>query len=118
MMVPSDFDWHDDSAVVLREQPATAIYPNRNGAIVIRQEHPWDEDSDTIVILQPQNARRVANAILEVAALLANEATSETILEGNADEARATRQRQRGEQGVPAEQETHQESLPLLRAVE
>ena len=41
-----DFDWSaDGSSIILREQPATAVYFNREGSLVIRQ-HRWpDEDS-------------------------------------------------------------------------
>ena len=39
-----DFDWSDDSVVVIREQPETAIYFNPTGGLVIRQRNGWDED--------------------------------------------------------------------------
>jgi hypothetical protein len=37
-------DWSDDSVVVIREQPETAIYFNPAGGLVIRQRNGWDED--------------------------------------------------------------------------
>lgn len=61
------FDWCDDDAVALHEQPATAVYIARDGAIVIRQERTWDEDGDTLVIIQPEHAKTVAEAILKLA---------------------------------------------------
>lgn len=51
-----DFDWHDDESVVLKSQPATAIYYNPKGHIVIRQERSWAEESDPYVIISPENA--------------------------------------------------------------
>jgi hypothetical protein len=51
-----DFDWHDDPTVVLRSQPATAIYYNGNGHIVIRQERSWAEETDPYVMISPENA--------------------------------------------------------------
>jgi hypothetical protein len=51
-----DFDWHDNPSVVLKSQPATAIYYNPNGCIVIRQERSWAEDSDPFVYITPENA--------------------------------------------------------------
>jgi hypothetical protein len=51
-----DFNWHDDPSVVLKSQPATAIYYNPNGCIVIRQERSWAEDSDPFVYITPENA--------------------------------------------------------------
>ena len=45
-----DFNWSaDDSSIILREQPATAVYFNREGSLVIRQ-HRWPDD-DTIIII-------------------------------------------------------------------
>jgi ABC-type Zn uptake system ZnuABC Zn-binding protein ZnuA len=51
-----DFDWHDDPSVVLRTQPATAIYHNGNGHIVIRQERSWAQEDDPYVMISPENA--------------------------------------------------------------
>jgi hypothetical protein len=51
-----DFDWHDDPSVVLKSQPATAIYYNPKGCIVIRQEKSWADESDPFVYITPENA--------------------------------------------------------------
>jgi hypothetical protein len=51
-----DFNWHDDPSVVLKSQPATAIYYNPNGCIVIRQERSLAEESDPFVYITPENA--------------------------------------------------------------
>jgi ABC-type Zn uptake system ZnuABC Zn-binding protein ZnuA len=51
-----DFDWHADPSVVLKSQPATAIYYNPAGCIVIRQERSWAEESDPYVYITPENA--------------------------------------------------------------
>ena len=40
----SDFDWNIDDSVILREQPATAVYFNKNDDLVIRQKR-WPEDA-------------------------------------------------------------------------
>lgn len=69
MIISTDNFWRDhsdddDGTVVLREQPATAIYWNENGAAVVRQERAWDEDSDTLIIIQPENVSAVARALL------------------------------------------------------
>jgi hypothetical protein len=39
-----DFDWSDDSLVVIQEQRETAIYFNPAGGLVIRQRIDWEED--------------------------------------------------------------------------
>ena len=45
------FDWADDESVVLREQPMTAAYFNKNGELVIRQAR-WPDDDVFIYIAQ------------------------------------------------------------------
>lgn len=51
-----DFDWNSDPSVVLQAQPATAIYQNNFGHIVIRQEKRWDEEMDPLVIISAESA--------------------------------------------------------------
>ncbi len=62
---PSDFNWDDDNdSVVAPEQPKIAVYPNKQGAVCVRQEAAWDEDTDTIVIVQPEFVHAVADALI------------------------------------------------------
>jgi len=52
-----DFDWSPENPdVVLRAQPATAIYYNAMGHIVIRQERAWSDECDPLVAITPENA--------------------------------------------------------------
>lgn len=51
-----DFDWANDPAVILHEQRATAVYHNKFGGMVIRQERTWDEESDPYVVIGAENA--------------------------------------------------------------
>jgi hypothetical protein len=46
-----DFDWNDAEAVVLHEQPATAVYFNKEGSLVIRQRR-WPDDDAFIYIAE------------------------------------------------------------------
>ena len=64
-MCSDDFDWRDDSAVVLQEQPATAVYVNTYGSIIVRQ-HMWPDD-DVHVMVRPEHAKTLAEAILNAA---------------------------------------------------
>jgi hypothetical protein len=52
---PDDFDWHDDDSVVLRHQPAVAIYRNNAGGVTIRQERSWDQDEDVTIYIDRDN---------------------------------------------------------------
>lgn len=51
-----DFDWATDDAVILHEQRATAVYHNKYGGLVIRQEKTWDEESDPYIVIGAENA--------------------------------------------------------------
>ena len=62
-----DFDWLEDDSVVLREQPATAIYTNKNGVLVIRQKGDWDAEGDTFAFITPENAVVFMEALAKVA---------------------------------------------------
>jgi hypothetical protein len=62
-----EFDWYRDDCIVLREQPATAIYVNNTGSLVIRQEKTWDRDEDTFVYVRPEYAINFAKYLLKVA---------------------------------------------------
>jgi hypothetical protein len=64
---PNDFDWSDDDSVVLRDQPAVAIYSNKFQQVVIRCERAWDQEDDVVVLVDFAHAIRVVHAILETA---------------------------------------------------
>jgi hypothetical protein len=46
-----DFDWSNDSSIILREQAATAVYFDKEGSLVIRQ-HRWPDDDTFIYIAE------------------------------------------------------------------
>lgn len=64
-----DFDWNTDDAVILKEQRATAVYHNRLGELIIRQQARWNDERDTFVYVTPENV----TAFLESAAKAARE---------------------------------------------
>src|SRR3954454_3093367 len=64
-----DFDWNTDDAVILKEQRATAVYHNRLGELIIRQQARWNDEGDTFVYVTPENV----TAFLEGAAKTARE---------------------------------------------
>lgn len=68
MITSEQWDWGigDDDDVVVREQLATAVYRNTRGEIVIRQKADAYDDGDTIVLLAPDNAARLARKLLEI----------------------------------------------------
>ena len=61
----SDFDWSNPENVALQDQPATALYFNRYGALVIRQCRAWDQDEDTFVYISPENIDDFLNKITD-----------------------------------------------------
>ena len=62
-----DFNWHDDPSVVLRSQPATAVYHNAAGHLVIRQERSWSQEDDPYVMISPENAVTFMEALAKQA---------------------------------------------------
>jgi hypothetical protein len=65
---PEDrFDWASDEVVVLREQPATAIYHNPAGGLVIRQRSPyWDDDDDPFICVNAELIDGFLDRLLEI----------------------------------------------------
>jgi hypothetical protein len=62
-----DFDWGSDESIVLREQPATAIYHNKHGVLVIRQKGEWDAEHDIFAYITPENCNVFMDALAKVA---------------------------------------------------
>jgi hypothetical protein len=51
-----EFDWTNDDSVVLHHQPAIAVYFNKQGGLVIRQQRDgFYENEDTIIVITPEN---------------------------------------------------------------
>ena len=61
------FDWASEDSIVLRDQPAIAIYSNRFQQVVIRCERSWDQEDDVFVLVDFAHAIRFAQAILVAA---------------------------------------------------
>jgi len=62
----SDFDWVADDSIVLRQQPAIAVYISETGYLVIRQERQWNEDADTIICIAPESIDTFIDKITDV----------------------------------------------------
>ncbi|WP_407122694.1 hypothetical protein [Bradyrhizobium sp. STM 3561] len=64
-----NFSWNDDDgAVVVQHQDAIAVYSNPRGDVVIRRQHRWDEDEDTVIVITRSQAPAVIKAIEKVLA--------------------------------------------------
>jgi hypothetical protein len=59
--ISDDFDWAEDDSIIFHAQPATAVYTNRHGDVVIRQ---LGEDEETFVFVRPENAQALCQAIM------------------------------------------------------
>jgi hypothetical protein len=66
-----EFDWNpnrdEDHSIVVRGQPAIAVYLNPHDEVVIRQEGQYDPSEDNFVYVTKPNALIVAKAVLEAA---------------------------------------------------
>lgn len=58
-----DFDWHADDSIILKEQPATAVYFNKGGNLVIRQKGDWNDDGDKFLFITPENFNLFADGV-------------------------------------------------------
>jgi hypothetical protein len=64
-----DFNWNvaeDEGLVIIPAQASVAVYFNKVGAIVIRQETGWGED-DHWVYIQPANLHHLIKRLTEIA---------------------------------------------------
>jgi hypothetical protein len=62
MAQTNDFSWSDPRSVVVKRVDAIAVYKNRDGDIVNRQENPAGE-TDRIVVVPAQYAYTVLEAM-------------------------------------------------------
>ena len=62
---PDEFDWATDSSVVLKEQQATAVYHNKAGDIVIRQQARWSDTEDVFVVITAENGNAFMDGVAE-----------------------------------------------------
>ena len=69
MTADDDFNWHDDESIVIRLKPPIAVFANQSGDIEIRMHGDILQDYDQRVIVRPENARALAQAILRAAGL-------------------------------------------------
>ena len=62
-----EFDWFEDDSVVVKGQPAIAVYTNRLNNVVIRQDSGGSPEDDAAITIAPAYARLVADALLREA---------------------------------------------------
>lgn len=69
MNAGGDFDWDVAAeAVVIPEQAATAVFENNQGQVVIRQAGQYGPDEDVWILIAPEHAQALADAIVRCAA--------------------------------------------------
>lgn len=56
----TDFDWDDKASVVFPTVGAVAVHRNDDGDVVIRQENPWGDPDDAVLI-----PRHMLNAVIK-----------------------------------------------------
>ena len=62
-MTTQDFDWQNDESVVLQLQPATAVYTNPYGVIVIRQRDEYMGEDQWFYVTR-ECAAKLAKALI------------------------------------------------------
>jgi hypothetical protein len=61
-----DFNWTDNASIVLREQPATAVYFNTQNGLVIRQERSRDREEDTFIVVAEESVQHFLDKITDI----------------------------------------------------
>jgi hypothetical protein len=68
-----EFDWNPrndtDHGIVVRHQPAIAVYTNPHDEVVIRQRDQYDESDDHFVYITEDSVLRVAQRMLDLAGI-------------------------------------------------
>jgi len=101
MEVGMTFCWDEiEQDVVIRNQPAVAVYTNPNGGIVLRQAGDYGADEDHWVYFDPMHAEAIANAILAAASLDQRADTNSPKDSTAAERQRRYRARKRAAEGV------------------
>ena len=63
-----EFDWLEDAGdVIVRSQPAVAVYPGPSGIVIRSRGDLWSDDGDGVVWFAVEHAPAVAAAILDAA---------------------------------------------------
>jgi hypothetical protein len=63
-LTSTEFDWREDDAIIVREQPAIAVYLNSYGQVTLRRERAWNEEEDCFIPIARENVLTVVRAIL------------------------------------------------------
>ena len=58
-----NFDWRSDDSIILRYQPATAVYRNACNTVVIRQEGAGYEDDQFVILRDAEAVNRLVAAL-------------------------------------------------------
>lgn len=59
-----DFDWSPENPDIgWADQPATALYLNQWGQVVIRQQGEWNDDSDPVVRVSLHHVRSLIDRL-------------------------------------------------------
>jgi hypothetical protein len=97
------FDWSDGEPIVVRVQGAIAVYTNPYGDVVIRQKGDWGEERAPSIVVAPDRARLIAEAISRVAGVADNfdeQNAPHVTKDRNAAERQRRRRRKRPRDGV------------------
>lgn len=62
-----EFDWDDDEIQIIPAQAAIAVYTNPEGSVVVRQQDVLQLDGDPFIVIRPENAERICQAIMREA---------------------------------------------------
>ena len=63
-LTSTEFDWRENDSIMVREQPAIAVYLNNYGQVTLRRERSWNEEEDCLIPIARENVLTVVRAVL------------------------------------------------------
>jgi hypothetical protein len=79
-----EFNWNpskdDDHSIVVRHQPAIAVYLNPHDEVVIRQQDQYDESDDHFIYITRDNVLKVVEKMMELAGIEATRTAAPLML--------------------------------------
>ena len=52
---PDDFDWQTDEAVAVRSQASLAVYANKDGEVIVREQAQYPDKEDRFIIINREH---------------------------------------------------------------
>ncbi len=111
-----DFNWNEPNSVIVRHQPAIAVYLNDDDEVVIRQQGHYGPDEDQWIYIAKENVQKVVQAILANAGIVDGAIAPPPRDRTAAERQRRYRERHRNSVTPVTDNATEEQQLRLVAA--